>query len=337
MKVIQIDQIEKDPNKAIDSLHVVDKSTPKPGPGQVLIRIEAAPCNPSDLLFLEGSYGVKKPFPAVPGWEGAGTVVESGGGLYPWWLKGKRVWCGGQAAGDGTWAEYYVAEAKTCVPLRKGVSSEQGATLIINPLTAYGMVERAISQGHKAFIQTAASSQVGRLVQHLARLKDIPLINIVRRKEQVEELKASGEKWVLNSEDPDFFSELKELSHKLHATVVFEAIGGDMTGKILAAMPVKSKAFVYGALAEKPCGGIAPLSLIFERKTVEGFWLTDWIQKSGFWNTLKATNYIQKMIEAGSFGTKIRRTVGFEGWKEALHEYKNEMSAGKVILKPNLK
>lgn len=335
MKAIQIDTIQKDLNQAISSLHIVEKPIPKPGPGQVLVRIEAAPCNPSDLLFLEGSYGVKKPFPAVPGWEGAGTVIESGSGLYAWWLKGKRVWCGGQSNGDGTWAEYYVADAATSVPLRKGVSSEQGATLIINPLTAYGMVERALSQGHKAIIQTAACSQVGRLVQLLAKQKNLPLINIVRRNEQLEELKAAGEKWVLNSEDPDFYTKLKEISHQLKATVAFEAIGGEMTGKILAAMPVRSKVMVYGALAEKPCGGLSPLSLIFERKSVEGFWLTDWIQKNGFWNTLKATRFIQKMIEAGTFETKIRRTVTFGDWNQALLDYKNEMSAGKVLLKPN--
>lgn len=334
MKVIQIDQINKDIRSAIDGLHILEKPLPKPKHGQVLIKIEAAPCNPSDLLFLEGSYGVKKPFPAVPGWEGAGTVIESGGGPFGWWLKGKRVWCGGQSTGDGTWAEYYIAEAKTCVPLKDGVSFEQGATLIINPLTAYGMVERAVSQGHKALIQTAAASQVGRMVQFLARQKKIPLINIVRRDEQVQELLNDGEKYVLNSEAGDFFEKLKNLAKELSATIAFEAVGGDMTGKVLAAMPKKSKIWVYGALAEKACGGIGPLNLIFEQKVVEGFWLNEWIQTSGFWHTLKATNFVQKMIASGNFQTKIRAVVGMEQWKDALQNYNKEMTAGKVILKP---
>lgn len=334
MKVIQLDQTNKDAFEAIQNLQIVEKPIPKPGKGQVLIKIEAAPCNPSDLLFLQGSYGIKKPFPAVPGWEGAGTVVENGGGLLGLWLKGKRVWCGGQAAGDGTWAEYYVTEAKNCIPLKEKVTSEQGATLIINPLTAYGMVERAINQGHRAIIQTAACSQVGRMVQTLARMKHVPLINIVRREEQVKELQDTGEKWVLNSENTDFFEQLKGLSNDLKATIAFEAIGGDMTGKILSAMPSKSKILVYGSLSEKPCREISALSLIFEKKSVEGFWLTDWIQKSGLWHTMKATRFVQQMIADGTFHTKIHLVVGFEGWKTALTSYTNEMTAGKVILRP---
>ena len=215
MKAIQIEQTSSDPEIAIQNLKIVEKPIPKPGPGQVLVKIEAAPCNPSDLLFLQGKYGVKKSFPAVPGWEGAGTVVESGKGLLGWWLKGKRVACGGQSDNDGTWAEYYVAEAKACIPLNNQVTSEQGSALIINPLTAIGMVEVATAEGHKAIIQSAACSQVGRMVQTLARKKQIPLIHIVRRDEQVKELESAGEKWILNSEDANFEEKLKETAKKL--------------------------------------------------------------------------------------------------------------------------
>ena len=91
MKAIQIDQPNSDVEIAIQSLRIVEKPTPKPGPGQVLVKIEAAPCNPSDLLFIQGHYGIKKVLPAIPGWEGAGTVVESGGGILGWWLKGKTT------------------------------------------------------------------------------------------------------------------------------------------------------------------------------------------------------------------------------------------------------
>jgi NADPH:quinone reductase-like Zn-dependent oxidoreductase len=77
MRAIQLEKYHEDLAAAIRSLCVVSKQVPRPGPGQVLVRMEAAPCNPSDLLFLQGLYGVKKPLPTVPGWEGAGTVVSS--------------------------------------------------------------------------------------------------------------------------------------------------------------------------------------------------------------------------------------------------------------------
>lgn len=334
MKAIQIDSINPDVEAAIQSLKIVEKPTPKPGPGQVLVRMDAAPCNPSDLIFLQGLYGVKKPFPAVPGWEGAGTVVENGGGILGTWLQGKRVACGGQTEGDGTWAEYYIADAKSCIPLDKQVSSEQGATLIINPLTAVGMVEQAVRGKHQAILQTAACSQVGRMVQTLARKKNLPLINIVRREEQVEQLKSIGEKWVFNSEDENFAEHIKNAANELNATIAFDAVAGKMTGEIFSAMPPQSKVLVYGALSEEPCADISPLSLIFEKKTVEGFWLTKWIQESGFWKTLQSTRHVQQLMGSESFKTKIRKSVGFEEWKSALLEYHHKMTLGKVILNP---
>ena len=111
MRALELTEQRADVEEAIRGLRVVEKPVPRPGRGQVLVRIEAAPCNPSDLLFLQGLYGVSKTLPTVPGREGAGTVVASGGGLLGRWLTGKRVACGEQSDADGTWAEYFVAEA----------------------------------------------------------------------------------------------------------------------------------------------------------------------------------------------------------------------------------
>lgn len=333
MKAILMEQVHSDLNEAIRHLKVVERERPIPKPGQVLVKMEAAPCNPSDLLFLMGLYGVEKTLPTVPGWEGAGTVIENGGGLMGWMLQGKRVACAGQADGDGTWAEYYVAEAKSCVPLSDAVSFDQGATLLINPLTAVGMVEKAQAEGHKAIVQTAALSQVGRMVQTLCRQNSIPLINIVRRQSQVDQLKQSGEKWILNSEDGDFPSKLKSLAKELNATIVFDAIAGSQAGEILDLLPNKSKLLVYGALSGEACSGISPLALIFQDKRVEGFWLSKWIRDGGLLSIMRATKKVQKLIQTESFETTIRKTVSFDEWAEALIEYTQEMSLGKMLLK----
>lgn len=335
MKVIQIDKAYENIEHAIAALKVVDKPKPVPGPGQVLVKMAASPCNPSDLLFLTGKYGVKKPYPAVPGWEGAGTVVESGGGAMGLWLKGKRVACGGQADLDGTWAEYYVADARACVPLHDNVSFEQGATLLINPLTAVGMLEEVKKGKHQAIIQNAALSQVGRLLHSLAKSKGIPIINIVRRQEQVDTVRQEGGEWVLNSSESGFEDRLKELAHQLKATIVFDAVGGEMTGTLLNSMPESSIAFVYGALAGRACGGVSPLSLIFQNKVVRGFWLSQWIKRGGAWHTFQATRKVQGLMGSGSFKTTIRKKVLPEQWKDALLEYHREMSKGKVLLSFN--
>lgn len=335
MDALQIVSYNENPYEAIKGLEVVKKRVSKPSRGQVLIKVEASPCNPSDLLLLQGHYGKKKTLPAVPGWEGAGTVVASGGGLLPRWLKGKRVAFSIQSDADGTWAQYCVADAKTCIVLNKGVDFDQGATLIINPLTAVGLVDTAIQEKHKAFIQNGAASQLGRMVVALAKEQGIPAIHIVRRQDQVDLLKGLGAEHVLNSEEEGFDKRLKEISERLHATVAFDAVAGAMTGRLLAAMPNHSSVLVYGALSGSNCSEIRPLSLIFQEKAVKGFFLSTWIQQKGFWGLYRATQRVQKLFEEGAFHTSISAKVGLKDASKALEGYQKEMTAGKVIIKPH--
>lgn len=336
MRVLELDNYHEDFAKAVQCLHITEKPTPRPGPGQVLVRMEVSPCNPSDMVFMQGLYGVKKPLPTVPGWEGAGTVVASGGGIMANWLKGKRVACGGQTQFDGTWAEYYVADTSGCVPLRKGISFEQGASLIINPLTAWALVETARKYGHRGIVQTAAASQLGRMVLRLANDSRIPLINIVRRKEQEDILKTLGAESVINSESENFEDQLREECHRVKATIGFDAISGEMTGKVLNAMPERSTMIVYGVLSYAPCGGIDGGELIFGQKRIQGFWLTDWVRKAGLFRILKASGQIQKRIADGSFVTKVRQKLRFEDVPKGLVEYQKEMTAGKLLILPKL-
>lgn len=335
MNALQIERYEEDIQKALDQLRIVKKTVPSPGPGQVLIKIEAAPCNPSDLLFMQGRYGVRKTLPTTPGWEGAGTVVATGGGLMGWWLKGKRVAFAIQSDSDGTWAEYCLVDAKMCVPLKDSIDFDQGSTLIINPISAIGLMQKAKVLGHKALVQNAAASQLGRMVINLASRASIPLINIVRRQEQVELSKSLGAQYVLNSEEETFLQDLKNLSAKLEATCAFDAIAGPMTGIMLSALPKGSIIYVYGGLSGKLCSEISPLSLIFESKRVEGFWLTKWIGEQGSFGMLKVLRETQNLMTEGVIKTSIYKTVSLVQVPAALKEYVKEMSQGKVIIKPS--
>src|SRR3990170_3957520 len=115
MRALVMGEYREDVVDAIGGLKVLERAVPNLRRGQVLVRIEAAPCNPSDLLLLQGKYGTLKTLPTVPGWEGAGTVVASGGGLLAGWLNGKRVACALREDRDGTWAEFFVADADNCI------------------------------------------------------------------------------------------------------------------------------------------------------------------------------------------------------------------------------
>lgn len=140
------------------------KAIPTPGKGEVLIKVECCPIVPSDTYFLSGTYSGNYTYPIVPGSEGSGTVISSGGGFMAWTLVGKRVAFGkqveraGNFSKDGSFAEYAVTSAMHCIPIDANQTFEQGSNGTLNPLTAIGLVEKAREYGVNAIMQTGAFS-----------------------------------------------------------------------------------------------------------------------------------------------------------------------------------
>jgi NADPH:quinone reductase-like Zn-dependent oxidoreductase len=334
MRAVVLSEYHADVAEAIAGLKVIDREVTRPKRGQVLVRIDAAPCNPSDLLLLQGKYGSLKELPTVPGWEGAGTVVASGGGFLGGWLKGKRVACALREDRDGTWAEYFVADARDCIALRKDVSFEQAAGLIVNPFTAVGLLDTARRGGHRAAIQTAAASQLGRMILAIAREDTFPLINIVRRDAQVELLRSLGAQHVLNSSADGFVDELKVLAKRLSATIAFDAIAGEMTGTLVNAMPRRSAVYVFGALSEQACGGLDPVEVIFNDKSLHGFYLGNWLRQRGLIGAVRAARHVQNMFARGIIDTKIQRRLRLDEVVDGLQQYVQNMTDGKVLITP---
>jgi NADPH:quinone reductase len=335
MRAVVLDAYNENVVDAISGLKVAERDVPALRRGQVLVQIEAAPCNPSDLLLLQGKYGTLKTLPTVPGWEGAGRVVASGGGLWAGWLNGKRVACALRDDRDGTWARYFVANASDCIPLKRGVTVDAGASLIVNPFTAFGLLQTARKGGHHAAVQTAAASQLGRMLLAMSTEAMYPLINVVRRDAQVELLKSLGAEHVLNSSNDRFVDELKTLCKSLGATIAFDAIGGDMTGTLANAMPRGGAVYVYGALSEQPCGSVDPIELVFHGKSIHGFYLGNWLRGQGVLGALRAANYVQGAIVGGRIETKVQRRLKLDEVVDGLRQYVQNMTEGKVLITPN--
>ena len=334
MRAVVLEEYREDVAAAIAALKIEDRPTPTPRHGQVLVRIDATPCNPSDLLLLQGKYGTLKTLPSVPGWEGTGMVVANGGGLYGRWLVGKRVACALKADRDGTWAEYFVADAGDCIPLKGQVPVEQAACFIVNPMTAVALVETARRAGHAGAVHTVGASQLGRMILAIAADMGFPLVNIVRRDEQVELLKGLGAEHVLNSSHDRFVPELKAIAARLKATACFEAVAGGMTGTVLNAMPPGSTAYLYGALSEEPCGEIDPIEIVFHRKKLEGFFLGTWLKKRGKLGVILAANRVQRLIIDRRIETKVQRRLPLDEVVDGLQQYVAHMTDGKVLIMP---
>lgn len=330
MRAVQLRDYDGKPS----SLIVTQVPVPRPGPGEVLVRVAASPVNPSDLMFITGNYGFKKPLPATPGFEGSGTVVEAGSGMMARFMKGRRVACAAADAKSkgGMWAEYIVTSAQFCVPLRKQVDLEQGATMLVNPLSAWAMVDEARRGGHRAAVQTAAASAVGRMVLRLGKKFSLPIVNVVRRPEQAEVLRGLGAEYVLNSSEPGFDAELRRVCHKLGASIAFEAVAGEMSGRILRAQPQGSRMLVYGGLSLKAVE-VDPGSLIFEAKHVEGFWLSAWLRQRNMLSQLRVARQVQELL-GSDLKTEIRARLPLEKAADGLAQYAANMTAGKVLLVP---
>lgn len=312
-------------------LHVDTMDVPTPGPGEVLVRMEAAPINPSDLSMLQGTYNTKPNYPFVPGLEGCGVVVAAGSGMLPRMRLNQRVACSPMPGGHGTWAQYIVTKATRCIPLKKHVSQEQGATLLVNPMTALALMDVAKQGKHQAVVNNAAGSALGKMLIRMAQQFQIPLINVVRREEQVQELQQFGARYVLNSSLPNFDQTLKDLAHKLNATLFLDAVGGAATSSFIQASPKGSTILLYANLSEEPFQ-VEPRRILQENKTITGFSLGNYTAQKSIFQLLSLTRQVQKYV-GNELKTQVAANYSLAEINQALEQYKSHMSQGKVLIR----
>jgi NADPH:quinone reductase len=242
-------------------ISLADVDVPEPAADEVLVRIEATPINPSDLGLLFGaadmsaakqSGSAERPVisaqvpekamkamarrlgePMQVGNEGAGVVVKAGTSAAAQALLGKTV----AIFGGAMYAQYRCMKAEQCLPLPDDATAAEGASCFVNPLTALGMLQTMRNEGHSALVHTAAASNLGQMLNRACLQDGVALVNIVRKQEQVDLLKAQGAKFVCNSGSPEFMAELTEALAATGATIAFDAIGGGkLAGQILTCM-----------------------------------------------------------------------------------------------------
>jgi len=325
----QMTAVVLDSYTGVEALRIEERPVPKPAENEVLVKIAAAPINPSDLSFLEGLYAYHEPPPVVPGFEGSGTVIAAGGGMMGRYLDGKRVACIGGGGRDGTWAEYMVASTGSALPLDKSVSLEQGAMSVVNPLTALALLTIAKKGGHKAVVHTAAASALGHMLNRLGPAEGVQIINVVRRDEQVDLLKGQGATIVLNSNDADFDRQLGDVCRQHRVRLAFDAVAGQMTMQLLEAMPRHSKVTVYGGLSQEPALA-NPGHLVFQDKSVDGFWLTTWMARKNFIQKLRIWRRAQKLLLT-DLKSDVRARYPLQDARKAVADYQSHMTGGKVL------
>ncbi|KAL4512694.1 hypothetical protein ABPG72_020531 [Tetrahymena utriculariae] len=302
---------------------------PIPKQGEVLIQVQATSINPQDILTIQGRAQQNSDVPFIPGFEGSGTVVKSGGGDFANNLMNQRVAFYG---GSGTFAQYSVVSAYQCIPIENDVSFSQAASSFVNPLTVIGMLEVVKEARVKTVVHSAAASALSRMMVRYFKQNGIEVINIVRRSEQVDILKKEGAKIILNQTNEDFLEQLKKITSEQNATIFLDAIAGQFTGKVLSVMPNNSTAYVYGQLSGED-SSISPNQLIFKNQSIKGFLLPAWF--SGLSPEIQIS-FIQKLknLIKSDLRTEIASECSLAQGKNAIEQYLNNMSSGKVLLKP---
>jgi len=241
-------------------------AVPAPAKGQVLVKVEAATLNPSDILFMRGLYNIKLNYPYTPGWEGAGTVVKLGEGVSQD-LLGKKVafmksFEFGTYKDGGSYAEYCVTNASQVFPVSGDLHFDDLASFVVNPMTAVCMIERVKQLKSKCVIITAAASQIGRMLIKLCHINKITPICTVRRAEQLKILTDLGVKHAVDTSSPGYKKQMTEICLQLKPTSCLECISGDTTGEMLEYLGFKSTLILYGLLSEQPAGGIKTIPFI---------------------------------------------------------------------------
>lgn len=262
-------------------LSLVSVASDGPAPDEVVVRIEAAPINPSDIGLLFGAADmssakvsgtptqplVTAPIPerlmksmagrldqSLPvGNEGAGVVVAAGSSAAAQALVGRTV----AMLGGAMYTQYRCIKADQCLLLPQGITPVEGASCFVNPLTALGMVETMRREGHMALVHTAAASNLGQMLNKICIKDKIGLVNIVRTAEQAVMLKSIGARHVCNAAAPTFMDDLTAALVATGATLAFDATGGGkLAGQILtgmeAALNVTAKEYSrYGSTTHK--------------------------------------------------------------------------------------
>jgi NADPH2:quinone reductase len=356
-------------------LTLVDVPIPEPGPDEVLVQVEAAPLNPSDLALLFGPADLSTARSAGPGDkpvvtaeiptalmkmvagrigeslavgnEGAGIVIGAGASDAAQALMGKRV---GIVGGD-MYSQYRCVNAFMCLELEEGTTAAEGASCFVNPLTALAMVETMRRENHTALVHTAAASNLGQMLNRICIDEGVDLVNIVRKPEQEAILKDLGAKYIVNSSSDSFYDDLTDALTTTSATIAFDATGGGkLAGQILTCMETAAVRNMteynrYGSDVFKQVyiyGGLDRTPTTLTRNfgfswSVSGFLLTPFLQKVGMEKSLEMRAKVAAEIKT-TFASHYTKEVSLAQALslEAIAVYGKQATGEKYLITPQV-
>lgn len=331
MRVIRFEQF----GEPADVLKILEVEEPIAKAGEVLVRMQASPVNPSDLLNIRGGYSTRPTLPATPGFEGVGIVEASGGGLRGALFKGKRVIVLNRQTGN--WAEKVAVSSQFVIPVSPKLSLEEAATFFVNPATAFILVKQLLRiQKNQWLLQTAAASAVGKMVIRLGNYYGFPTLNVVRRHEQADQLKQLGAKHVIvyNAEHDNeriLIDQIRKTIGSSPLRYAIDPVGGKTASSIVKVLGERARLILYGSLENAPLDFLSR-ELIRSGASIEGFWLARQMEAMSLPGKLKLISTLTRLIRSGVLSTEIGAKFPLDQIAEAVTEAERRGRSGKVLL-----
>ncbi|KAH9552110.1 hypothetical protein CY35_09G046700 [Sphagnum magellanicum] len=318
-----VEQQNFDAKDPFAGLALVTKPVPKAEPGHVVVRITLRPIHPIDLLYISSNRL------RIPGSEGFGIVHEVGEGVTTV-AKGQRVVpfvSRERPKAEGSWQQYVSLKQELVWPVPDSISDEAAAQFVTNPWTVYGILTDLKVPKGEYVLQTAAGSVLGRQLIQLAKHWGIKTINIVRRAEQKEELKALGADEVISTDNEDVATRVKEITGGKLAYAAVDAVGGTLTKQVTASVRDGGQVFLYGVLGGYDAT-VGVGDLLFRRVRVAGWALTDSVPE----RFEEYIDEVSKLIEAKIIVPLVGETYDLADFQLAIKKSTEVARGGKVFL-----
>ncbi len=315
----------------VQELGVREVADPRPGPGEVRVRMILSPINPSDLLVVAGRYGILPKLPSTPGFEGVGIVDLVGPGLIGRYVKGKRVVAINSAGGN--WADFAVIPARQARPVPDDISDEQAATFFVNPATVLAIVRHVLAVPKGAWLlQSAAGSNLGRMIIKLGRHDGFKTLNVVRRREAVAGLKSLGGDAVISSDLGPIDDQVRQITGGEAVRFAVDPVAGETGTQLFRSLGGGGRLLLYGTLSNEPIQ-VDPRLVISGPRTVEGFWLGHWLRQRSIPAALLLFREIAALIRQDVLRSEIGKIYPLAEIQSAAREAAAVGRQGKVLLR----
>jgi len=309
-----------------DVLRVESRPWPAPASDQVLVQMRAAPINPADLNQIEGKYPVRPELPATPGFEGAGIVVDAGGNASTIPPRTLVI----LPHNLGTWREAVAVRASDLVAVPPEIDPVHAAMLKINPMTAWRLLHDYVELNRGDWvIQNAANSAAGRAVIQIARELGYKTVNVIRRAELIDELRAEGGDVVL-VDGENLRDDVKHATGGAPIRLGLNAVGGDSALRLANCLAPESTMVTFGAMSLQPLK-IPNGLLIFKDLRFRGIWINKWYDNATMAERMDAFRPLFEMAKRGLLRTKVEKSYSLSEAKAAVAPAAQGKRSGKII------